>query len=72
MAFASNMETRMLERAKPSNILAGKKHFCNKKMVEINVEDSLLKKNNKVHKTLFFTDIYVFNKSVLLILDYNK
>ena len=59
------METRLLERAKHSNILAGKKHFCNKKMVEINIEDSVQKKNSKVHKTLFFTDTYVFHKSVL-------
>ena len=41
-------------------------------MVETNIEDSVQKKNNKVHKTLYFTDIYVFNKSVLFVLDYNK
>ena len=47
------------------------KTFFTEKRVEISIEDSAKKKNKKVHKKLFcFTDINVYNNSVLLVFDY--
>ena len=47
----------MLERAKPSNILAQKKHFSNEKRAEINLQDSVQKEEQQSRQEVTFLQI---------------